>query len=141
MPRSPSAALKLRTITEVYKDGSRKIFHRTRKLVLSHGEDELARALCEVCAEQSGGDAGQLPAGPSVDGSRVRPHKLDDEAAALFAATADPSEFDKLRRQGWPGTTVPGSQLLLPCGQECTICHPTAESNAAAWRRARKGKR
>ena len=140
MPRSPSAALKLRTITEVYKDGSRKVFHRTRKLVLSHGEDDLARALCEVCAEQSGEDAGQLPAGPSVDGSRVRAHKLDEDADALFAATADPSEFDKLRRQGWPGTTAPASQLLPPCGDECTICNPTKESNAAAYRRARRKK-
>ena len=134
--------LRLRTAIEMYRDVTRRVFHRTTALVFTHDDTTDARALCEVCTEHDENEPEQVAAAAATaDGSRARPHRLDDEAAVLFAATADPSEFDNLRRRGWPGTAAAGSALLPPCGPECHICFPTPEDNAAAYRRARRGRK
>jgi hypothetical protein len=139
--RPAGGQLPPRTVIEQYKDYSRKIFHRTTELVFTHDDTGAARALCEVCPDHDENEPEQVAvAGAAADGSRTRMHRLDGEAAALFAATADPHEFDELRRQGWPGTAAAGSALLPPCDASCTICNPTPESNAARYRRARRKK-
>lgn len=135
--------LQLRTVREKYKDGTVKVFHRTQNLVFTHADTQPARLACEICAEQDElNPVQQIAVGTATaDGSRARPHKLDEEATLLLAVAADPSEFDKLRRRGWPGWAASGSQLLPPCGNECHICNPTPEDNVAAHRRARKGRK
>jgi preprotein translocase subunit YajC len=140
--RTSGEPLPPRTVIERYKDYSRKIFHRTPELVFTHDDTDDARSLCEVCPDHDENEPEQVAtAGATADGSRTRVHKLDGAAAALFAATADPHEFDELRRQGWPGWAASGSQLLPPCGPECHICFSTAEDNIAAHRRARRKKK
>lgn len=128
--------LRYRTCTEIYQDGTLKVFHRTETLVFTHPDSDKDHLACEVCT----------PAEEDIDICREvfktdrRPHKLDAEADELLARCADPSEFDALRRRGWPGYSV-GTQVLPPCGDKCTICTPTRESVMASHRRARKGKK
>jgi hypothetical protein len=133
--------LRLRTLIEKYRDGHRELFHRTATLVFTHPDTQKAREACEVCIEESA-DSPALPPpeGVGSEGERLRPHKLDAAALELFAATADPAEFDKLRKLGWPGMAAHGNQLLAPCGPECGVCNPTIEITERARRAKRRRK-
>ncbi len=141
--RKPSAAFPSRRVVEAYSDGHREVFHRTKSEVFTHQDTAEARSHCDVCSTE--GEELRLPAASAAaDGGSSRTHRLDLEAKMLQASCADPSEFDRLRLDGWPGFAAPGSHLLPPCGAECLICNPTVESSRASHRRAariRKGKR
>lgn len=128
MSRATASALKQGTKVEVYKDGMRRVFHRTPKECFTHPDTPAAREACETCAVVE----------PAASAPERKPHRLDEEADELFARCAEPSEFDALRRRGWPGLALSASQLLPPCGAECGVCNPTSEIIMASRRRARR---
>lgn len=128
--RKAVAALKAGTHVELYKDGHREVFHHTAREVFTHPDTPEWRASCEACVKLA------------ESRRKIRPdHRLDREAEDLMARTADPREFDELRKRGWPGSEASGSAILDPCGSECGICNPTVEHVRASARRAASQRR